>query len=71
MPFFYGYVCRKQPLNEKTMANTYGQAYVHVVFAVKYRAAMLEKPWRAELFAYMGGILNNMQHNCVIIKVAA
>ena len=27
------------------MANTYTQLYIHCVFAVKYRAAMLDADW--------------------------
>ena len=41
------------------MANTYTQLYIHLVFAVKYRAAALDKSWRHELFQYMIGLFEN------------
>jgi len=41
------------------MANTYTQIYIHVVFAVQERAAIINKEWREELFKYIAGILKN------------
>lgn len=49
------------------MANTYSQIQLHIVFAVKYRAALLDDSWRDELFAYMGGIIKNMGHHPTIV----
>ena len=39
------------------MANTYNQIYIHLVFAVKYRDAVIDKSWRQELcqFAWQEG----------------
>ena len=31
------------------MANTYHQIYLQMVFAVKYRAAVLDKAWREKV----------------------
>lgn len=40
------------------MANTYHQMYIQAVFAVKYRAAVIEKNWRADLFGVIGNLIN-------------
>lgn len=40
------------------MANTYSQLYIQIVFAVKYRRALLDKAWRDQVFAVMGNIIN-------------
>ncbi|MBP5189564.1 MAG: IS200/IS605 family transposase [Bacteroidales bacterium] len=44
------------------MANTYNQLYIHLVFAVKYRDASLDKTWRQELFQYMTGLIETRGH---------
>ncbi len=40
------------------MPNTYGDIYVQVVFAVKYRQKLIDKSWRDELNKYITGIIN-------------
>lgn len=35
------------------MANKYLKIYIQIIFAVKYREAILAKSWRSELFSYM------------------
>lgn len=40
------------------MANTYHQIYIHVIFAVKFRNAVIQKNWKKELYAVMGNIIN-------------
>lgn len=44
------------------MANTFRKIYLHVVFAVKFRQALLEKSWRGKVFRYIAGILNQRGH---------
>jgi REP element-mobilizing transposase RayT len=44
------------------MANTYKKVYIHLVFAIKNRNALLEKEWRAKVFCYISGIINNKGH---------
>lgn len=44
------------------MANTYSQIYVQIVFAVKYRKALLDKAWRSQVFGVMGNLIN--ETNC-------
>jgi hypothetical protein len=39
------------------MANTYHQIYLQTVFAVKYRAAVIEKDWRPKLFGVIGNLI--------------
>ena len=38
------------------MANTYTQIHIQFVFAVKYRAALIQKDWKPELHKYISGI---------------
>jgi REP element-mobilizing transposase RayT len=40
------------------MANTYHQIYLQIVFAVKYRNAVISKNWNNKLF----GVINNLIH---------
>ena len=49
------------------MANTYHQIYLQIVFAVKYRNAVLEKEWRNKLFGVIGNLIN--EGNCKTIIV--
>ena len=49
------------------MANTYSQIYIHLVFAVKYRDASLDKSWRNELYQYIIGLVENRGHKVYAI----
>ncbi len=49
------------------MANTYHQIYLQMVFAVKYRAAVLDKAWRSKVFGVIGNLIN--EANCKTIMV--
>jgi REP element-mobilizing transposase RayT len=49
------------------MANTYHQIYLQIVFAVKYRHAVIDKTWRAQLFGVIGNLIN--ENNCKTIIV--
>jgi putative transposase len=40
------------------MANTYSQIHIQAVFAVKYRAAMIDPKWKHELCAVIGNLIN-------------
>ena len=50
------------------MANTYRKMYLQVVFAVKNRQAVLHKSWRAEVFKYIAGTLNNRGHYALAVN---
>ncbi len=50
------------------MANTYSQIYLQIVFSVKRREPLLQKPWRDEVFKYMSGIIENKKQKCIIVN---
>ena len=50
------------------MANTYRKMYLQVIFAVKNRRALLHKSWRADLFKYIAGIINNRNHFSLVVN---
>ena len=47
---------------------TFTQMYVHLVFAVKNRDAVLKKDFRERVFEYMSGIITNLKHKSMIIN---
>jgi len=49
------------------MADTYVQAYFHLVFAVKNRDALIRKSWKEELEKYITGIVQNNKHKLIAI----
>jgi len=49
------------------MANTYTQCYIHLVFAVKNRNALIKKQWKDELEMYITGIIQNNKHKLLAI----
>jgi putative transposase len=50
------------------MANTYSQIYVQIVFAVKYRKAVLDKAWRDQVFGVMGNLINETKCKTIIVN---
>jgi|SRR5687768_881232 len=50
------------------MANTYHQMYVQTVFAVKYRAAVIEKNWKHQLFAVIGNLIKETGCKTMIVN---
>ncbi|GJM32403.1 MAG: hypothetical protein DHS20C18_14040 [Saprospiraceae bacterium] len=42
--------------------------YLHVIFAVKNRQALLHKSWRADLFKYIAGIINKRGHYSLAVN---
>jgi REP element-mobilizing transposase RayT len=49
------------------MANTYTQCYVHLVFAVKNRDALIKNSWKNELEKYITGIIQNHKHKLLAV----
>ena len=49
------------------MANTYHQIYLQTVFAVKYRAAVIERDWQSQLFGVIGNLINEANCKTIII----
>jgi len=39
------------------MANSYHQVYIQAVFAVKYRAAIIDETWQSNLFSVIGNLI--------------
>jgi REP-associated tyrosine transposase len=50
------------------MPNTYTQIHIQFVFAVKYRAALIEKAWKEKLHQYITGIFQNHNHKILQIN---
>jgi putative transposase len=50
------------------MPNSYTQIHIQAVFAVKYRAALLEDHWRNEFHKYVTGIVQNQGHKMLSIN---
>ncbi len=50
------------------MANTYTQLYVHVVFSVKGRQALIPERHKAELHKYITGIITNKKQKLIQIN---
>lgn len=50
------------------MANTYTQLHIQLVFAVKFRAALIQKEWKGRLHQYITGIFQNNEHKMLQIN---
>ena len=50
------------------MANTYHQVYLQVVFAVKYREAVISKAWRPTFLGVIGNLINEAGCKTIIVN---
>jgi putative transposase len=50
------------------MGNTYTQLYIHFVFAVKYRASLIDETWGERLRQYITSIIQRQQHKMIAIN---
>lgn len=50
------------------MANTYTTIHIQIVFAVKYRTALINNEWKEELCKYIAGVIKNQKHKLIIIN---
>jgi putative transposase len=50
------------------MANTYTRLHIQFVFAVKYRAAMIDETWKERLHGYITGIVQNHKHKLLQVN---
>ncbi|MDB5286543.1 MAG: tnpA [Mucilaginibacter sp.] len=50
------------------MANSYTQIHIQFVFAVKYRAALIESEWKERLHQYITGIFQENKHKMLQIN---
>lgn len=49
------------------MANTFSQIYIHLVFAVKNREALIPAMIRPRIHAYIGGIVRELGHTPIAV----
>ena len=47
---------------------TFTQLYVHVIFAVRNREALLTSAIRYRVFEYISGIITNLKHKSIIVN---
>jgi len=50
------------------MANSYTQIHIQFVFAVKYRAALIDNEWKERLHQYITGIFQENKHKMLQIN---
>jgi putative transposase len=50
------------------MANTYHQVYIQVVFAVKYREAVIVNEWKSILLGVIGNLINETGCKTIIVN---
>jgi REP element-mobilizing transposase RayT len=50
------------------VAGTFSQIYIQLVFAVKGRENLLQKPWRDEVFKYISGIIKGKNQKPIIVN---
>ncbi len=50
------------------MANSYHQIYLQMVFAVKYRAAVIDKSWSSKLYAVIRNLINETNCKTIIVN---
>lgn len=50
------------------MGNSYTQIHIQLIFAVKYRLALIDNVWKDELFKYISGIIQNQKHRLIILN---
>lgn len=53
------------------MANTYTQIHLQLIFAVKYREAVINNIWKNELYKYITGIIQQQKHKLIIVNGVA
>jgi REP element-mobilizing transposase RayT len=50
------------------MANTFTQAYAHIIFSTAGRKPLLKKEWRNEVFGYMANTITNHKQKSIIVN---
>ncbi len=50
------------------MANTYHQIYLHSIFAVKYREAVIDKSWKPLILGVIGNLINETGCKTIIVN---
>lgn len=49
------------------MGQSLVQNYIHIVFSTKYRKPMIKRIYEQELYAYIGGICNELECQSIIV----
>jgi REP element-mobilizing transposase RayT len=52
----------------KSMAGTYSQLYIQIVFAVKCRENLIDPIWKDELHKYIAGIIKKKEQKSIIVN---
>ncbi|MDX2189893.1 MAG: IS200/IS605 family transposase [Bacteroidota bacterium] len=50
------------------MPGTFSKIYIQVVFAVKYREAIINESWESRLFQYISGIIKEKEQKLIAIN---
>ena len=50
------------------MSDTYSKIYIHIVFAVKNRQALIQTTWEEQLYKYITGIVQNKGQKMLAIN---
>jgi REP element-mobilizing transposase RayT len=50
------------------MANTYHQIYLQIIFAVKYRCALIDPSWQNNLYGVIGNLINEANCKTIIVN---
>ena len=50
------------------MANTYHQIYIHAIFAVKRREAVIADEWKSQLLGVIGNLINETGCKTIIVN---
>ncbi len=59
------------PEGRKKMSHTSGNILLHLIFSTHQRRPLIKSEFQAELFAYMGGIIREMDGTALIIHGTA
>ena len=49
-------------------SGTYTQFYIQLIFAVKYREAITHPKFQDEVYKYMSGIINSLEHKALAVN---
>lgn len=50
------------------MANHFTQLHIQLIFAVKYRASLIQPHWENDLYKYITGIMHKREHKMLAIN---
>lgn len=50
------------------MPNTYTEIHLQLVFAVKYREALILPEWENRLYQYVSGVVGNLGHKLLVVN---